>query len=110
MIQKNRFAVLSLALVGLLSGCSRLGSTSSGSSLQVSFVRPVDGQQLTLRDETDPLTPGFQGDIQLQIQDTTGRTLQPLSAQIQIKLSSDHTCSPQPAAQISGTSITFPQT
>src|SRR5260370_36454266 len=100
MIQKNRFAVLSLALVGLLSVCSRFGSTSSGSSLQVSFVRPVNGQQLTLRDETDPLTPGFQADIQLQIQDTTGRTLQAPSAQLQIKLSSDQTWSAGPAAQI----------
>ncbi len=100
------FAVVTV-LVGLLSGCSRLGSTSSGSSLQLSFIRPVDGQLLSLRDETDPLTAGFQADIQLQVQDTTGRTLQALSAQLQIKLSSDQTWSLGPAAQISGTSITF---
>ncbi len=103
------FLLPTLALVGLLSGCSRLGSTSSGSSLQVSFIRPVDGQQLALSDETDPLTPGFQADIQLQIQDTTGRTLQALSAQLQLRLSSDQTWTPGPAAQISGTSITFPK-
>ncbi len=42
------FAVVTV-LVGLLSGCSRLGSTSSGSSLQLSFIRPVDGGMLAPR-------------------------------------------------------------
>src|SRR5215471_2177139 len=105
-----RKACPKLALAAVLSsiaGCSSCGSSSPSATLQVTFVRPVDGQQLTIADETDPLTPGFQSDIQVQVQDTKGGTLQALTAQLQLRLSSDSVWTAGPGAQISGGTISF---
>lgn len=98
---------LAAALSGILAGCSSCGSVSPSATLQLAFVRPVDGQQLTLGDETDPLTPGFQSDIQVQVQDSKGGTLQTLTAQLQLRLSSDSVWTSGPGAQISGGAVSF---
>jgi len=98
---------LAAVLSSILAGCSSCGSSSPSATLQLTFVRPVDGQQLTIADETDPLTPGFQSDIQVQVQDSKGGTLQTLTAQLQVRLSSDSVWTAGPGAQISGGTISF---
>src|SRR5262249_54149693 len=60
--------------------------------------------------ETDPATPGYQTDVQIQVQDIQGRTVQLSGATLQSRLSSDSNWSTGANPQFDGASVSFLRT
>lgn len=102
------YVVSAGALLLALSGCN-CGTPPVDRELSVTFIRPVDGQQLTANDELDPATPGMQIDVEVEVKDQDGNPIQLESVILETRLTSEAEFHPGPEAVVDGTRVLFPR-
>ncbi|KFE63007.1 FG-GAP-like repeat-containing protein [Hyalangium minutum] len=101
--------LLSLVLVWGATGCN-CGEPPVESELAVAFDTPKDGQRLTLSDDVDPATDGFQYEVVASASDTAGRAVTLVSAKLEVRTPSEQTWTAGPPAVIEGGTVRFPGT
>ena len=101
--------LLSLVLVWGATGCN-CGAPPVESELAVAFEQPKDGQRLTLSDDADPATDGFQYEVAAMASDTAGRAITLASAKLEVRTPSEQTWTAGPQAVIEGGTVRFPGT
>jgi len=89
-----------------LAGCT--GSPPLESILVANFIRPAN-RQLAPSDKSDISAPGFPVDVEVEGQDTSGRSIVLQDARLEVRLpGSDWTSGPDP--QLNGARALFPRT
>lgn len=101
--------LLSLVLVWGATGCN-CGEPPVESELAVAFDTPKDGRRLTLSDDADPATDGFQYEVVAVASDTSGRAVTLASAKLEVRTPSEQTWTAGPQAVIEGGTVRFPGT
>jgi hypothetical protein len=76
----------------------------------VAFEKPTDGQRLTLVDDADPATDGFQYEVVAVARDTADRPVMLASAKLEVRAPSEQTWREGPPAVIEGATVRFPGT
>jgi hypothetical protein len=98
--------LLGLVLVWGATGCN-CGEPPVESQLEVAFDKPTDGQRLTLSDDADPATDGFQSEVTAVASDTAGRALTLASAKLEVRTPNEQTWHEGPQAVIEGGTVRF---
>jgi hypothetical protein len=101
--------LVGVALVWGAAGCN-CGEPPVESQLEVAFDKPTDGQRLTLADDAEPATDGFQYEVVAVAHDTADRSVKLASAKLELRLPSQTEWQPGPEAVIDGTTVRFPGT
>ncbi|HVG57861.1 MAG TPA: VCBS repeat-containing protein, partial [Hyalangium sp.] len=104
-----QWLLMGFALVWGASGCN-CGEPPVESQLAVDFERPTDGQRLTLDDDADPATDGFQFDVAAVVRDTAGRPVTVASAKLELRTPTEQEWREGPPAVIDGATVRFPGT
>ncbi len=109
-----RRAVTHWLLVGFVlvwgaAGCN-CGEPPVESELEVAFEKPTDGQRLTLDDDADPATDGFQYEVVAVARDTADRTVRVASAKLELRTPNGQAWQEGPEAIIDGATVRFPGT
>ncbi len=101
--------LVGFALVWGASGCN-CGDPPVESQLEVAFEKPTDGQRLTLDDDADPATDGFQYEVVAVARDTAERPVTLASAKLEVRTANGQAWEEGPAAIIEGGTARFPGT
>jgi hypothetical protein len=104
-----QWLLMGFALVWGASGCN-CGEPPVESQLAVDFEKPTDGQRLTLDDDADAATDGFQYEVVAVARDTAGRPVTVASAKLELRTPTAQTWHEGPQAVIDGATVRFPGT
>jgi hypothetical protein len=104
-----QWLLMGFALVWGASGCN-CGEPPVESQLEVAFEKPTDGQRLTLDDDADPDTDGFQYEVVAVARDTADRPVTVASAKLELRTPTEQTWRQGPQAVIDGATVRFPGT
>ncbi len=83
-MRQPRVLLLGSVVIAMAVGC-QCGNPVPESQLVVAFNAPVDGQQLTKGDDTNPALAGLQVNVEVEARDTAGRNIVLESAELLFK-------------------------